>query len=87
MAFNEEGYGPQDGDDEEIGFSSPGSANISNPTSGGYQIAVPEFFDSGGADPVTDGISPSDPTTPREEAFRESGLGGKFDREQAPRIS
>jgi hypothetical protein len=77
---------PSDFSNQDIGFSSSGSAGVSNPTSGGTHIDVPTFLESGSRDPVTDGVDMADPTTPREEAFRDSGLGSKLDREQAPKL-
>lgn len=76
---------PSDFSSQEVGFSSSGSAGVSNPTSGGTHIDVPTFFESGSQDPITDGVDMADPTTPREEAMRESA-GGKFDQAVAPRL-
>lgn len=70
MAFSKDGYGPNDGPgDDDTAFSGPGAPNISNPRSGGTQVALPTFFVRSNAVPE-DELTPSTVETPREKAAR-----------------
>lgn len=61
---------PNDGpSDDQVSFSGPGPADISNPRGGGTQVETPVFFRRAPMAPE-DELTPGTVETPREEAMR-----------------